>query len=183
MRNNSFGESKADGCETPTSSARRRGAIARRAAILLGGTAAMALSIAQPVSAISINDPAAAAAGGIANYYDARNQFPNVVSLFGPGVPGDGSIVPGLPGVTAPGSSCTGLAHQFTHDPDGSSLLRSVYTRNPVYIVRDHSQPQRSKFSPHYELCPKYRLERRDPSRRYRHHFTIGPSPRFSPWC
>src|SRR5262249_47751890 len=32
--------------------------------------------------AISINDPVAAAAGGIANYYDAGNQFPNVVSLF-----------------------------------------------------------------------------------------------------
>src|SRR5262249_31274739 len=28
------------------------------------------------------NDPVAAAAGGIANYYDAGNQFPNVVSLF-----------------------------------------------------------------------------------------------------
>jgi subtilase-type serine protease len=46
--------------------------------------------------------------GGIGNYYDKTNQFPNVVSLFGPGVPGDGSAPPGLPGVTAPGSSCTG---------------------------------------------------------------------------
>ena len=42
----------------------------------------MALSITQPASAISINDQVAAAAGGIANYYDAGNQFPNVVSLF-----------------------------------------------------------------------------------------------------
>ena len=50
------------------------GAIARRSAILLGSTAAMALSIAQPVSAISINDQVAAAAGGIANYYDAGNR-------------------------------------------------------------------------------------------------------------
>src|SRR5436190_22184544 len=62
----------------------RSGAIARRSAMLLCGTAAIALSIAQPASAISINDQVAAAAGGIANYYDAGNQFPNVVSLVGP---------------------------------------------------------------------------------------------------
>src|SRR5262245_16154822 len=92
------GGSNAGGCEPPTSSARRSGAIARRSAILLSGTAAMALSIAQPANAIVINDQVAAAAGGIANYYDAGNQFPNVVSLFSAGVPG----------VTPPGSQCTG---------------------------------------------------------------------------
>ena len=88
-----LGGREADGCETPTSPARREPArrIARRAAILLGGTAAMALSINQPATAISINDQVAAAAGGIANYYDAGNQFPNVVSL-----------------VNAAGSFCTG---------------------------------------------------------------------------
>jgi secreted trypsin-like serine protease len=59
--------------------------------MLLSGTAAIAFSIAQPASAISINDQVAAAAGGIANYYDAGNQFPNVVSL-----------------VNAAGSFCTG---------------------------------------------------------------------------
>jgi subtilase-type serine protease len=80
------------GCEPPTSSA--IGAIARRSAILLGGTAAMALSIAQPVSAIVVNDQVAAAAGGIANYWDQNNQFPNVVSLFASG--------------PETGSSCTG---------------------------------------------------------------------------
>src|SRR5262245_55612800 len=108
MRNKARGGSKADGCESPTSSARCRGAIARRSALLLGSTAAIALSIAQPASAIVINDQVAAAEGGIGNYYDKGNQFPNVVSLFGPGVPGDGSTPPGVPGVTAPGSSCTG---------------------------------------------------------------------------
>src|SRR5262245_46888307 len=76
------GGSNAGGCEPPTSSARRSGAIARRSAILLSGTAAIALSIAQPAGAITINDQVAAAAGGIANYFDAGNQFPNVVSLF-----------------------------------------------------------------------------------------------------
>jgi secreted trypsin-like serine protease len=65
--------------------------IARRAAILLSGTAAIAVSMAQPASAISINDQVAAAAGGIANYFDADNHFPNVVSL-----------------VDAAGSFCTG---------------------------------------------------------------------------
>ena len=79
------GGSNVGGCEPPTSPDRRSGAIARRSAILLSGTAAIALSIAQPASAISINDQVAAAAGGIANYYDAGNQFPNVVSLFGAG--------------------------------------------------------------------------------------------------
>ena len=91
MRIKARGGSEAGGREPATSSVRRSGTIARRSAILLGGTAAIALSIAQPASAISINDQVAAAAGGIANYYDAGNQFPNVVSL-----------------VNAVGSFCTG---------------------------------------------------------------------------
>src|SRR5262249_52444864 len=78
------GGSNAGGCELPTSPDRCSGAIARRSAILLSGTAAIALSIAQPAGAISINDQVAAAAGGIANYFDAGNQFPNVVSVFNP---------------------------------------------------------------------------------------------------
>jgi outer membrane autotransporter protein len=78
------GGSNAGGCEPPTSSARRSGAIARRSAILLSGTAAIALSIAQPAGAIVINDQVAAAAGGIANYFDTGNQFPNVVRILNP---------------------------------------------------------------------------------------------------
>src|SRR5262245_30933557 len=78
------GGSNAGGCEPPTSSARRSGAIARRSAILLSGTAAIALSIAQPAGAIVVNDPLAAAFGGIANYFDAGNQFPNVVRIINP---------------------------------------------------------------------------------------------------
>jgi subtilase-type serine protease len=87
------GGSNAGGGEPPISSARRWGAIARRSAILLGSTAAMALSIAQPAGAISINDQVAAAAGGIANYFDAGNQFPNVVSLFNGGSFCTGSLI------------------------------------------------------------------------------------------
>jgi hypothetical protein len=79
------GGSKAGGCELPAPSETRRGTIARRTAVLLGGTAAIALSIVQPAHAVSLNDQAAAAAGGIANYYDAGNQYPNVVaSTFPP---------------------------------------------------------------------------------------------------
>jgi hypothetical protein len=78
------GGNKADGCELPAPSETRRGTIARR-------TAAIALSIVQPAHAIVINDQAAAAAGGIANYYDSSNQFPNVVSLFGVSGPETGS--------------------------------------------------------------------------------------------
>ena len=53
-----------------------------RLAFLLGGTAAIALLAGKPAHAISINDPVAAAVGGIANYYDSANQFPSTVSLF-----------------------------------------------------------------------------------------------------
>jgi subtilase-type serine protease len=84
-------------CE-PATSDRRRGAIARRSAILLGGTAVIALSMGQPAGAIVINDQVAAEAGGIANYYDKTNQYPNVVSLFSAG----------LPQVSVPGTQCTG---------------------------------------------------------------------------
>jgi hypothetical protein len=81
----------AGGSQPPSSSGKHRSAIARRAAILLGGTAAVALSIAQPANAIVINDQTAAAAGGIGNYYDQNNQFPQVVSLFS----GSGSVCTG----------------------------------------------------------------------------------------
>ena len=74
------GGSNAGGCEPLKSPCRRSSTIARHSAILLSGTAAIALSIAQPASAIVIRDDVAAAFDGIANYYDASNQFPNVVS-------------------------------------------------------------------------------------------------------
>src|SRR5215470_8799770 len=89
---------EAGACRPSALSDKRSGAIARASAILLSGTAAVALSVGQPANAIGINDQVAAAAGGIANYYDAGNQFPNVVSLFSAGVPG----------VSTAGSQCTG---------------------------------------------------------------------------
>jgi secreted trypsin-like serine protease len=68
------------------------GAIARRSATLLGGTVAIALTIAQPASAIVINDQEAnATVGGVGEYYDKGNQYFNVVSLFGVSGPETGS--------------------------------------------------------------------------------------------
>jgi uncharacterized protein with beta-barrel porin domain len=91
-----FGKSNVDSCGPSTSSDKRYGALARRTAILLGGTAAIALAIAQPAGAIVINDQVAAAAGGIANYYDQNNQFPQVVSLYSSAISGSqctGSLI------------------------------------------------------------------------------------------
>ena len=79
------------GCEPQRSSYRRLGVIARRSAILLSGTAAIAFTLVNPASAIVINDQVAAAAGGIENYYDAGNQFSNVVRLLN----ADGSFCTG----------------------------------------------------------------------------------------
>jgi len=150
------GGSTGGGREPPRSSYRRSGAIARRSTILLSGTAALALSITQPARAISINDQAALDAGGITNYYGSTNRFFNVVSLFGPGVPGTGLFQPGVPGGHLARLILYRFVNQFTDDPDGSSLLRSYYTRHPVYIVRANRRQQRSKFSRHNELLPSY---------------------------
>src|SRR5271166_4716877 len=73
MRIKARGVSESGSCETPPSSSRRWGAIARRSAILLGGTAVLVLSITQPANAISINDPVANAVNGVTNYWDSTN--------------------------------------------------------------------------------------------------------------
>jgi secreted trypsin-like serine protease len=115
-------------CRPSALSDKRLGAIARRSAILLSGTAAIALTIAQPASAIVVSDQVAPlAAGGIANYFDGNNQvpqFPNVVSLFSP---------------TLNGSGCTGslinsrtiltAAHCF--DPNSTPTISFAPTSAP----------------------------------------------------
>src|SRR5262245_5232355 len=81
-------------CGPSALSDKRSGTIARASAILLGGTAAIAVAIAQPANAIVINDREAASVGGIANYYDQSNQYPYVVSLFsGSGSGCTGSLI------------------------------------------------------------------------------------------
>ena len=51
---------------------------ARRLALLLGGTATIALLYAKPSPAITINDAIAAQFGGVQNYWDSNNVYSNV---------------------------------------------------------------------------------------------------------
>ena len=76
-----LGEGEAGDCKPPTSSGRSRGAIARRSAILLSGTAAIAL-VASPAHPIGINDGVVGPnQANVANYFDSTNVYSNVVAI------------------------------------------------------------------------------------------------------
>ena len=135
----------------------------RWSAALLGSAAAIAMLAGEPARAISINDQVAAAAGGIANYYDSTNQFPNVASLFGVSGPETGSHCTG-----ALINSRTILTAAHCYIP------REIW--HPRDIARPHRRPRRSEFSQHHELLPArgFRAPGRR-GRRHRRHLT-GPA-------
>jgi hypothetical protein len=115
-----------------TSSCRRSGAIKRRSAILLSGTAAIALSIAQPASAIVIRDDVAAAFGGIENYYDSTNVYSNVVSLRRETRFSNGSVVvdSGCTGSLMNSRTVLTAAHCLFQQP--ANLVGASFRPDPV---------------------------------------------------
>src|SRR5262249_34616114 len=137
MRNKARGGSKAGGCLTPTSSARRSGAIARRSAILLSGTAAIALSIAQPASAIVINDRVVGPdQANVANYFDSTNVYSNVGSLR---VVVGGSVVSGCTGSLINSRTVLTAAHCLFDDNHQPINLAGVSFRQDA--VGDPGSP------------------------------------------
>src|SRR5215472_7869101 len=103
---------------------------------LLGSAAAVAMLAGEPARAISINDQVAAAAGGIANYYDAGNQFPNVVSLFSAGGSGcTGSLINSRTILTAAHCFSPNSTPTISFAPiAGPGVAISSFVRNPNFV-------------------------------------------------
>lgn len=104
-----FARGCSDGSRKPArSSCKRSGAMARRSAILLGATAALALSVSQPARAITIND----AQVGNPEFVFGTNQFPSVVTFLTPS-PLDGRLVQFCTGTLIDSRTILTAAHCF----------------------------------------------------------------------
>jgi outer membrane autotransporter protein len=109
--------------------------MARWRTALLGSAAAVVMLAGEPARAISINDQVAAAAGGIANYYDAGNQFPNVVSLFNGSSFCTGSLINSRTILTAAHCFVPNLIPSISLAPiAGPGTGITSFVRNPNFV-------------------------------------------------
>jgi len=142
-----------DGSREPArSSYRRSGVMARRSAILLGGTAALALSVSQPARAITITD----AQVGNPEFVFGTNQFPSVVTFVNSqgGQACTGTLIDSRTILTAahcfnpsPGPVTVSFQTDARNDPMPSPLAVSSTTRALIPPSRSTTTLQWSSLS------------------------------------